>query len=213
MLWDNIGWDICGRLGKLCCQSCRSEFVRDLEPGEILVFSKSGVISRKEHCGKKRKKLCIFEYIYFARPDSAIDGISVHAARTRAGRTLAQTHPVDADIVVGVPDSGLDAALGFSKESGIPYGIGLIKNKYIGRTFIAPGDRLDQVKIKLSAIEDVVSGKRVVLIDDSIVRGTTSGRIVGLLRSAGAKKVHMRISSPPFYIHAIMERMSTPRNI
>lgn len=175
-----------------------AEFVRDLEPGEILVFSKSGVISRKEHCGKKRKKLCIFEYIYFARPDSAIDGISVHAARTRAGRTLAQTHPVDADIVVGVPDSGLDAALGFSKESGIPYGIGLIKNKYIGRTFIAPGDRLDQVKIKLSAIEDVVSGKRVVLIDDSIVRGTTSGRIVGLLRSAGAKKVHMRISSPPF---------------
>ena len=111
---------------------------------------------------------------------------------------MAQTHPVDADIVVGVPDSGLDAALGFSKESGIPYGIGLIKNKYIGRTFIAPGDRLDQVKIKLSAIEDVVSGKRVVLIDDSIVRGTTSGRIVGLLRSAGAKKVHMRISSPPF---------------
>ena len=177
-----------------------AEFVRDVEPGEILVFSKNGVVSRREHCGNKNKKLCIFEYIYFARPDSRIDGVSVHAARVRAGSVLAKTHPVEADIVIGVPDSGLDAALGFSQESGIPYGIGLIKNKYIGRTFISPGQnaRLDQVKIKLSAIEESVRGKRVVLIDDSIVRGTTSGRIVKLLREAGATEIHMRISSPPF---------------
>ena len=175
-----------------------AEVIRDVEPGEILVFTKNGVVSRKEHCKKKDKKLCIFEYIYFARPDSVIDGISVHTARVRAGHILAKTHPVDADIVIGVPDSGLDAALGYSEASGIPYGIGLIKNKYIGRTFIAPGDRLDKVKIKLSAIEDVVKGKRVVLIDDSIVRGTTSGRIVKLIREAGAKEIHMRISSPPF---------------
>ncbi|MDD5901407.1 MAG: amidophosphoribosyltransferase [Lachnospiraceae bacterium] len=175
-----------------------AEVIRDVEPGEILVFSKNGVVSRKEHCGRKEKRLCIFEYIYFARPDSVIDGVSVHAARVQAGRILAQTHPVEADIVIGVPDSGLDAALGYSRASGIPYGIGLIKNKYIGRTFIAPGDRLDKVKIKLAAVEDAVRNKRVVLIDDSIVRGTTSGRIVKLLREAGAKEIHMRISSPPF---------------
>ena len=161
-----------------------AEFVRDVEPGEILVFSSNGVVSRKEHCRKKEKKLCIFEYIYFARPDSTIDGVSVHRARMRAGAILAKTHSVEADVVVGVPDSGLDAALGYSLESGIPYGIGLIKNKYIGRTFISPGQstRVDQVKIKLSPIEECVKGKRVVLIDDSIVRGTTSGRIVKLLR-------------------------------
>ncbi|MBO4562731.1 MAG: amidophosphoribosyltransferase [Clostridia bacterium] len=176
------------------------EVIRDVEPGEILVFSKKGVQSRREHCGKKPKKLCIFEYIYFARPDSVIDGVSVHDSRVAAGRILAKAHPADADIVVGVPDSGLDAALGFSMESGLPYSIGLIKNKYIGRTFISPGQsmRLDQVKIKLSAIEEVVRGKRVVLIDDSIVRGNTSGRIVRLLREAGASEIHMRISSPPF---------------
>lgn len=172
--------------------------LRDVEPGEMLVFTKKGVVSRKEHCGKKAKKLCIFEYIYFARPDSVIDGVSVHEARVRAGEILANAHPVEADLVIGVPDSGLDAALGFSRASGIPYGIGLIKNKYIGRTFIAPDNRLDKVKIKLSAIENVVRGKRIVLIDDSIVRGTTSGRIVKLLREAGAKEVHMRISSPKF---------------
>lgn len=127
-----------------------------------------------------------------------LDGISVHSARIRAGECLAKAHPADADLVIGVPDSGLDAALGYSRASGIPYGIGLIKNKYIGRTFIAPDHRLDQVKIKLSAIGDVIRGKRIVLIDDSIVRGTTSRRIVGLLREAGAKEIHMRISSPPF---------------
>ena len=177
-----------------------AEFIRDLEPGEILVFQGDGITSRREHCGKSCRTPCIFEYIYFARPDSVIDGVSVHAARLRAGEILAQTHPVEADLVIGVPDSGLDAALGYSRASGIPYGIGLIKNKYIGRTFIAPGQehRLDQVKLKLSAVRDSICGKRVVLVDDSIVRGTTSGRIVGLLRDAGAKEIHLRVSAPPF---------------
>ena len=134
------------------------------------------------------------------RPDSVIDGHSVHAARLKAGAFLAKEHPVDADIVIGVPDSGLDAAIGYSRESGIPYGIGLIKNKYIGRTFISPGQasRENKVRIKLNAVTETVSGKRVVMIDDSIVRGTTSARIVKLLREAGAKEVHMRISAPPF---------------
>ena len=177
-----------------------ADVIRDVEPGEILVFNKNGVVSRREHCGKKDKKLCIFEYIYFARPDSVIDGISVHASRIRAGKILAKAHPVEADVVIGAPDSGLDAALGFSGESGIPYGIGLIKNKYIGRTFISPGqgERIDGVKIKLAAVEESVKGKRVVLVDDSIVRGNTMGRVVKLLRDAGAKEVHVRISSPPF---------------
>ena len=177
-----------------------AEFIRDLEPGEILVFQRDGIISRQEHCGKSCRTPCIFEYIYFARPDSVIDGVSVHAARLRAGEILARTHPVEADLVIGVPDSGLEVALGYSRASGIPYGIGLIKNKYIGRTFIAPGQehRLDQVKLKLSAVRDSICGKRVVLVDDSIVRGTTSGRIVGLLRDAGAKEIHLRVSAPPF---------------
>ena len=177
-----------------------AEIVRDVEPGEILVFSKNGVVSHREHCGKKDKKLCVFEYIYFARPDSVIDGISVHTSRVRAGKILARSHPVKADVVIGAPDSGLDAALGFGEEAGIPYGIGLIKNKYIGRTFISPGQgaRLDGVKIKLAAVEESVKDKRVVLVDDSIVRGNTMGRVVKLLRDAGAKEVHVRISSPPF---------------
>ena len=177
-----------------------AEPVRDVEPGEILVFSKGGVESRREHCGKKSKKLCVFEYIYFARPDSVIDGVSVHASRVRAGEILAKAHPVKADLVIGAPDSGLDAALGFSRASGIPYGIGLIKNKYIGRTFISPGQgaRVDGVRIKLSAVEESVRGQRIVLVDDSIVRGNTMGRVVRLLRDAGAREVHIRISSPPF---------------
>ena len=177
-----------------------AEFVRDLLPGEILVFTKNGIESRKEHLSTKPKKTCIFEYIYFARPDSEIDGISVHKARKTAGGILAECYPADADVVIGVPDSGLDAALGFSERSGIPYGIGLIKNKYIGRTFISPSQeaRVDQVRIKLSAVKETVSGKKVVLVDDSIVRGTTSGRIVKLLRDAGAKEIHMRVSAPPF---------------
>ena len=177
-----------------------AEFVRDLEPGEILIFQGDTVSSRREYCGKCPPAHCVFEHIYFARPDSVIDGVSVHAARLRAGSILAEAHPVEADAVVGVPDSGLDAALGYSRTSGIPYEIGLIKNKYIGRTFIAPGQehRLDQVRLKLSAVRESVAGKRVVLVDDSIVRGTTSGRIAGLLREAGAAEIHLRISAPPF---------------
>lgn len=177
-----------------------AQFIRDVLPGEIVIFDGESIVSRTEHCGEKPKKLCAFEYIYFSRPDSVVDGISVHKARFKAGEILAERHPADADIVIGAPDSGLDAALGFSHRSGIPYTIGLIKNKYIGRTFISPGQatRLDQVKIKLAAVEENVRDKRVVLVDDSIVRGTTSGRIVKLLRDAGAKEIHMRISSPPF---------------
>lgn len=177
-----------------------AEFVRDILPGEIVVFDRNGVRSLQEYCEKVPTSLCVFEYIYFARPDSVIDGCSVHSARTRAGAFLALEHPVQADVVIGVPDSGLDAAIGYSKQSGIPYEIGFIKNKYIGRTFIAPGQksREDKVRIKLNPISGVVSGKRVVLIDDSIVRGTTSARIVKLLREAGAKEIHMRVSAPPF---------------
>lgn len=188
-------------------ESCALEAVgakllRDLEPGEILVFDckEKEIRSIREHCGKQLSNLCVFEYIYFARPDSVVDGCSVHEARMRAGRFLAKQHPVEADIVVGVPDSGLDAAVGYAEESGIPYSIGLIKNKYIGRTFIVPGQksRENLVRIKLNAIGEVLRGKRVVLIDDSIVRGTTSKKLVALVREAGAKEIHMRISSPPF---------------
>lgn len=175
-----------------------AEFIRDVEPGEILVFGKDGVVSRREHCNKTEKKTCVFEYIYFARPDSVVDGQSVHGARVNAGMILAREDDTEADIVVGVPDSGLDAALGYSRASGIPYGIGLIKNKYIARTFIAPGNRFDRVNIKLSAVKEVVKDKRIILIDDSIVRGTTSGHIVSLLRRAGAREIHMRVSAPPF---------------
>lgn len=177
-----------------------AKLVRDLKPGEVLVFSDSGVTRYEEHCNSAQKQICIFEYIYFARPDSVIEGVSVHAARVKAGEILAREYPVEADVVVGVPDSGLDAALGYARYSGIPYGIGFIKNKYIGRTFISPtqNERDDQVKIKLNPLRDTVDGKRVVLVDDSIVRGTTSERIVRLLREAGAKEIHMRISSPPF---------------
>ena len=173
---------------------------RDLLPGEIVTFDETGVHADRSHCARHPQRACIFEYIYFARPDSVIDGVSVHQARKNAGRLLARRHPVEADIVVGVPDSGLDAALGYSEASGIPFSLGFLKNRYIGRTFISPGqgERLNQVKIKLNPIGEAVNGKRVVLIDDSIVRGTTSGQIVSLLREAGATEIHMRISSPPF---------------
>jgi len=173
---------------------------RDIAPGEMIVFSGDGVRSIASKCETAPKRTCIFEYIYFARPDSVIDGVSVHGARLRAGRILAESCPADADIVIGVPDSGLDAALGFSQRSGLPYGIGLIKNRYIARTFISPtrSGRTDKVRIKLSAVEETVRGKRIVLVDDSIVRGTTGGRIVSLLREAGAKEIHFRVSAPPF---------------
>ena len=175
------------------------EFVRDVEPGEIVMFDKDGMHSIKTHCGGKTG-LCVFEFVYFARPDSVIDGASVHRARRRAGAFLALEHPVQADVVIGVPDSGLDAALGYSQQSGIPYGIGFLKNKYIGRTFIQPSQKLREntVRIKLNPMADTVAGKRVVLVDDSIVRGTTSKQIVQLLREAGAKEVHFRSSAPKF---------------
>ncbi len=177
-----------------------ARFIRDIEPGEIIVIDKKGVTSLTEHCNKCASALCVFEFIYFSRPDSVVDGSCVHTARQRAGAFLALEHPVQADIVIGAPDSGLDAALGFARQSGIPYDIGLLKNKYIGRTFIAPTQEMreDAVRIKLNAIRSVVEGKRVVLVDDSIVRGTTSRRTVMILRDAGASEVHMRISSPPF---------------
>ncbi len=175
-------------------------FIRELEPGEIIVFSNEGIKSIKDHCGAANESLCVFEYIYTSRPDSVISGCSVHDARRRAGALLAKAHPVEADVVVGVPDSGLDAAIGYAEESGIPYGIGLIKNKYIGRTFIAPGQnvREDKVKIKLNPISTTIKGKRVVLVDDSIVRGTTCAKLVKLLKNAGALEVHLRSSAPPF---------------
>jgi len=180
--------------------SVGATFIRELEPGEILVFSKDGIKSIKDHCGKKPEALCVFEYVYTARPDSSIANCSVHRARRKAGEYLASVKPVEADVVIGVPDSGLDAAIGYAQASGIPYGLGLIKNKYIGRTFIAPGQdvREDKVKIKLNPISDTVNGKRVVLVDDSIVRGTTCARIVKLLRQAGATEVHLRSSAPAF---------------
>ena len=176
-----------------------AEFVRDVEPGEVVTITKEGIKSDKSLCQKNTAK-CIFEYIYFARPDSKIDGMGVYESRINAGRILAKTHPVDADLVVGVPESGNPAALGFSMESGIPYGNAFIKNNYVGRTFIKPKQeqRESSVKVKLNVLKEAVAGKRVVMIDDSIVRGTTSARIVSLLKAAGAKEVHVRISSPAF---------------
>ena len=177
-----------------------AKLVRDLRPGEIVIADKNGLRYDTSFCGQKEKRFCVFEYIYFSRPDSIIDGASVSRCRRSAGSFLARQHPVDADIVIGVPDSGLEAAIGYARESGIPYAIGFTKNKYIARTFIAPGQeqRAQGVGIKLNPIRDVVEGKRVVLIDDSIVRGTTCRRIAQLLWQAGAKEIHFRVSAPPF---------------
>ena len=189
----------------LASESCAldavgASFVRDIDPGEVVTISNEGVSSDRSHCGTLPKSLCVFEYIYFARPDSVIDGRSVCLARQQAGAFLAQEHPVEADVVIGVPDSGLDAAIGYSNASGIPYAIGFTKNKYIGRTFIAPSQDIREsgVDIKLNPIKAVVKGKRVVLIDDSIVRGTTCRRTIETLRRAGAAQIHMRVSAPPF---------------
>ena len=177
-----------------------AEFERDILPGEIVTVSSQGIHSDRSHCGQAVRSLCVFEYIYFARPDSVIDGCSVCQARKRAGAFLAQAHPVEADVVIGVPDSGLDAALGYAEASGVPYAMGFTKNKYIGRTFISPTQEMREngVNIKLNPIRSVVEGKRVVMIDDSIVRGTTCRRTIDLLRQAGAKEIHMRVSAPPF---------------
>lgn len=176
-----------------------AEFVRDVKPGEIVMLDADGIQSDESLCTVKPAK-CIFEYIYFARPDSYVDGVSVYNSRIMAGKILAQMHPADADIVVGVPESGNVAAMGFALETGIPYGTAFMKNSYVGRTFIKPKQsaRESSVKIKLNVMKEVVRGKRVVMVDDSIVRGTTSERIVHMLKSAGATEVHVRISSPPF---------------
>ncbi|MCQ2406464.1 MAG: amidophosphoribosyltransferase, partial [Oscillospiraceae bacterium] len=177
-----------------------AEFIRDVLPGEVVTVDEKGISSNKEHCGKVGRSLCVFEYIYFARPDSVIDGACVSLARQKAGEILAKEHPVSADLVIGVPDSGLDAAVGYAKASKIPYEIGFTKNKYIGRTFIAPTQEMREVgvDIKLNPIAPVIKGKRIVLIDDSIVRGTTCRRTIDMLRRAGAKEIHMRVSAPPF---------------
>lgn len=177
-----------------------AQFVREIDPGEVVVVENGRLTSIRENCEHAASHLCIFEYIYFARPDSVLCGQSVHEARRRAGRLLAQAWPVEADVVIGVPDSGLDAAMGYAEQSGIPYGVGLVKNRYIGRTFITPDQhsREQAVRIKLGALRSCVDGKRVVMIDDSIVRGTTSRQIVSLLREAGATQVHLRVSAPPF---------------
>jgi amidophosphoribosyltransferase len=179
-----------------------AEFVRDVKPGEVVTITPTeGIRSDMSMAiAPDKEARCIFEYIYFARPDSRIDGISVYDSRIRAGRFLAQDSPVEADLVTGVPESGNAAALGYSLESGIPYGTAFVKNSYVGRTFIKPkqSSRESSVRIKLNVLKEAVDGKRVIMIDDSIVRGTTSDRIVRMLRDAGAKEVHVRISSPPF---------------
>jgi amidophosphoribosyltransferase len=181
-------------------QSVNAEFIRDLEPGEILTISGDGQIHSDFLPKAPCPAHCIFEYIYFARLDSSIDGISVYDARIRGGRALARNFPVEADLVVGVPDSGLAAAKGYSEESGIPFGMAFHKNSYVGRTFIKPTqkERESSVKIKLSVIGSVVKGKRIVLVDDSIVRGTTIANLIRMLKGCGALEVHVRISSPPF---------------
>jgi amidophosphoribosyltransferase len=175
-----------------------AEFVRDIEPGEMVIIDRNGV--RSEHpFAKEQNHRCVFEWVYFARPDSSIDGKSVYRARERMGRRLAVEHAVPADVVIPVPDSGVAAAIGYARESGIPYDQGLMRSHYMGRTFIEPSQQIRHfgVKLKLSPVREVLAGKRVVVVDDSIVRGTTSRKIVGMIRGAGAREVHMRISSPP----------------
>jgi len=198
---------VMGRIGDgyvFSSESCAFETIgaiyeRDVQPGELLILDKDGM-REDRYAEVDRRATCAMEYIYFARPDSDINGINIHMARKRMGRQLASESFVDADIVTGVPDSSISAAIGYAEQTGIPYELGLIKNKYTGRTFIQPSQELREkgVKMKLSAVRKVVEGKRVVMIDDSIVRGTTSLRIVNLLREAGATEVHVRITSPPF---------------
>ncbi len=175
-----------------------AQFVRDVEPGEMVIIDKTGAHTFRPFAAQAAHR-CVFEWVYFARPDSTLDGRSVYKARERMGRRLAIEHPVPADVVVPVPDSGVAAAIGYARESGIPYDQGLMRSHYMGRTFIEPSQQIRHfgVKLKLSPVREVLAGKRVVVVDDSIVRGTTSRKIVGMIRSAGAREVHMRISSPP----------------
>ncbi len=175
-----------------------ADFVRDIEPGEMVIIDENGLRSEK-YVSPGKLALCIFEFIYFARPDSNLHGINVHLARRELGKQLAKEYPVEADLVTGVPDSSISAASGVAEGMGLPYEMGLVKNRYIGRTFIQPSQKVRSlgVKLKLNAVKQVIKGKRIVLVDDSIVRGTTSKQIVGMLKKAGAKEVHVRISSPP----------------
>jgi amidophosphoribosyltransferase len=175
-----------------------AEYIRDIEPGEMLVVDREGARSFHPFAAAEPRR-CVFEWIYFARPDSTIAGQSVYSARENMGRRLAVEHPVPADIVIPVPDSGTAAAIGYARESGIPFGQGLMRSHYVGRTFIEPSESIRHfgVKLKLSPVRDVLAGKRVIVVDDSIVRGTTSGKIIGMIRSAGAREIHLRISSPP----------------
>ncbi len=201
---------VIGRLGNayiITSETCAletidAEFIRDVEPGEVVTIFQNGRIESNMELALPKEKTarCVFEYIYFCRPDTTFDGMSVTRSRIIAGKLLARIHPIEADLVVGVPESGNMAAVGYSMESGIPYGIAFTKNTYVGRTFIKPqqSSRMLSVKIKLNVLRDVVAGKRIVMIDDSIVRGTTSKQIVTMLREAGAAEVHMRVSSPPF---------------
>ena len=209
---------ILGRLGTgwvLASETCAldimgAEFVRDVEPGEIVVINDQGVHSIKPF-GRTTERFCVFEYIYFARPDSIMEGMPVYDARKRIGAELARESGVDADVIVPVPDSGVPAAMGYAQESGIPFELGIIRNHYVGRTFIEPTDHIRNlgVKLKHSANRSVLEGKRVILVDDSIVRGTTSKKIVEMVRAAGAKEVHMRISSPPT-THSCFYGIDTP---
>ena len=201
----------------LASESCAltavgAEFVRDIEPGEIITITKDGIKSNKELAGSRHAH-CVFEYIYFARLDSTMDGVRVYDARIRGGKSLAKSYPVEADLVTGVPESGLPAAKGYSEESGIPFGFAFYKNSYIGRTFIKPTqkERESSVRLKLSVLESVVKDKRIVLVDDSIVRGTTIANLIHMLKEAGAKEVHVRISSPPF-LHPCYFGTDVPSN-
>lgn len=199
---------VLGKLGHsdiIASESCAltaigASFVRDILPGEVVVVTKDGVKTIVEGNAAKRR-ICIFEYIYYARPDSVVDGFSIHESRLRAGKRLAQQHPVDADMVIAVPDSGIDAAIGYARESGIPYGLGFVRNNYVGRTFIKPQQnrRRSSVDIKLNVLRESIQGKRIIMVDDSIVRGTTSANIIRMLKNAGAKEVHVRISSPTIH--------------
>ena len=201
----------------LASESCAltsvgAEFIRDIEPGEIVTITKNGLKSSKLTEQNKHAH-CVFEYIYFARLDSTMDGVKIYDARIRGGKSLAKSYPVEADLVTGVPESGLPAAKGYSEESGIPFGFAFYKNSYIGRTFIKPTqqERESSVHLKLSVLESVVKGKRIVLVDDSIVRGTTIANLIHMLKEAGAKEVHVRISSPPF-LHPCYFGTDVPSN-
>lgn len=191
-----------------------AEFVRDVEPGEVVVIDKDGIKSDRSLCLKPEEQArCVFEYIYFARLDSMMDGVKIYDARIRGGKSLAKSYPVDADLVTGVPESGIPAAKGYSEESGIPFGFAFYKNSYIGRTFIKPTqkERESSVHLKLSVLDSAVKGKRIVLVDDSIVRGTTIANLIRMLKKAGALEVHVRISSPPF-LHPCYFGTDVPSN-